>query len=88
MVTSQPPPRVRPCGTVTTGTAQYSSRFVAAWNWRTMASMSSQFPSCASINSSIRLAPALKFSPRLATTSACPWVSASLQAVMIIEMVS
>ena len=88
MVTSQPPPRARPAGAVTTGTPQNSRRSQARWKARTIRSMSSQLPSMASIISIMRLAPAEKVSAPLVTTRARQFCSASSQAVIIMLRVS
>ena len=57
---SQPPPSASPAGAATTGTGDIFSADVARWNVRTIRSTSSQLPSCASMRSSARFAPAEK----------------------------
>ena len=61
---------------------------VAPWNARTIRSISSQLPSCASSRSSIRLAPAEKFGASLPTTSAAKFAAASFTPACSIWIVS
>ena len=57
--------------------ARSAAPCVAPWNARTIRSISSQLPSCASSSSSIRFAPAEKFGASLPTTSAAKFAAAS-----------